>query len=338
MFVSGCTTHVTVDPFVMPEAHGAKIPAKVGVYYAPEFRTHEIREQLQDDMESMQLETDIGPASVSMIGSTLHSAFAGVLEVQSIDPPELSSGEIEAVITPRITDFGYLQTGGGGTIVEIGYELSITDAESRTVVLVSDARFDELADTMSFKFELISSGAPRRISAAMRDAGTALWFQLNAVAQEDDWLLALARRNVENLAEIERAFAVPEGQCSVFLYISEHSAYYPQSSVEDMGGVTLSIDDREVTLPSTSEYVRFDLEAGLHNIVYGESYIVGMLPLETSLTPSINFDCVAGESTVFELVFVGAVEVTHREVKSDYGLQRIELRTRVAGDHPSEQM
>ncbi len=326
--LSGCIAAVTVDPFEMPSARGAAVPSRVGVYYSPEFRSYEVREQLFDDTGSMALETDIGPASVSTIDSTLRSAFAEVVEVGSIDPPELSSGTIEAVITPRITGFDYVQTGGGETIVRIGYELLITDVRGRNVLLVVDTRFEEFGNPGSFTFEPIGSGAPRKISAAMREAAAALWFQLNAVAYEDDWLAALQLRNDEALKNRERLFSMEGRRCAVYLYLSEHG--YSQALAGEDGGVNVAVGEREATLSSAGQYVRFDLEAGQHSIVYGESHMVELLPIETSLVQSIEFDCLAGESAVFELEFVHSIEIRHREVSVEYAVQQIELWTEVA--------
>jgi hypothetical protein len=220
---ASCTTHVTVKPLDLPEAHGTRIRASIGVYYTDEFTTHPVREQLVVEYDSIALETDIGPASRSAFGATLDSAFEEVIEVDSANPAELVGGRINVVAVPRILDFDYRQV-PGDTFVDVTYELELLHRDGRTLTIRA-AGHDATDPGNPLGIELLPTAAPRKIAAAIRSASATLWLRLNSVADEDDWFSALAELEEIDHEESSGKAVAGDGPCVVSLFLEDFGYY-----------------------------------------------------------------------------------------------------------------
>ena len=323
--VASCTAHVTVKPIEMPEAHGAQIPATLGVYYPAGFSDHPVREQLSPEFESLALEADIGPASRSVLDAILRSAFAEVIEVDSANPAELAEGRVDAITVPKIVRFNY-ELHSGNTIVDVAWELELVHRDGRSQTLAIDGR-DDYDPGNPLGIEFLYTAAPRKIASAIRDAGTALWFRFNAVAGEDDWFGALERRSEAERTELEETLAPGEGRCVVFVFVEDF--------VESMqGAIVLAGDDDVRWLPDASRYARFDLDPGAYTLCYGPAALVQLLAgsedkTVPEFTDSVEVDCEAGGSHTYGLRFRSIAELEAEALPPATAVRELQSRKAV---------
>ena len=334
--VMGCTAHVTVDPFEMPEAHGAKIPASIGVYFPPGFTSYPVREQIVEESESMALETDIGPASRSVIEGTLRSSFDEVIVVESENPEALVEGRIDAVVVPSITHFDYEQY-GGTTRVVVRYTIELLHRDGRTGSIAAVGRETDKPQG-GFGFEYLGSAAPKKIAEAMRAAGTELWFRMHAAANEEDWFEGLARFAGAELAEIQGTFAPIDGHCSVFIYL-EDSGYYDEYIDTMLGVIIFAGEDRQRWLPDAGRFTRHDLRPARYAVRYGPAALVRAFAGEgdaalSEVTETIEIDCQAGRSHIYGLRFWTAAALNVNVISPADAAGEIRLRTVVTDADP----
>ena len=184
VLLAGCSLdhHVDTEGLEVPEFQGGeRIPAAVGVYYSPGFMSYTAKGKFGDST----ITADLGPASHSLFDPLFRSAFAETLAVQSAEPPELTAGEIEAVLIPSIVSFSGYASSYELVGAVIRYELEIRHT-SGSIVSLS-------AEGVSSSKVGLSWATDEIITDAMRAAVAELWFTLQAAPRDKNWFESLQR-------------------------------------------------------------------------------------------------------------------------------------------------
>jgi hypothetical protein len=82
------------------------LPITIGVYYSPEFSTHESIEEVEGDRDRYKF--NLGSESVALFDQVFASMFEKVIHVENRHPLKTDGPKVNAVIEPRI---GYLRIG-----------------------------------------------------------------------------------------------------------------------------------------------------------------------------------------------------------------------------------
>lgn len=102
----GCTSTgvVPIDANLPNRPLIETLPITLGVYYSPEFSTHESIEEVEGDSYKFNLGSD----SVALFDQVFGSMFEKVIPVENLPPLRTDGTKVNAVIEPRI---GYLRIG-----------------------------------------------------------------------------------------------------------------------------------------------------------------------------------------------------------------------------------
>jgi hypothetical protein len=179
ILLAGCLQSATIKPLDVPEFQGVDpIPATVGVYYSPEFVAQEATYGSHD----LQYRSDLGPASRSVLDPLIRSAFAETVLVDSANPPELVSGELEAVLIPGIVRIRAKTHPGDWRkhTISISYRLRVNHADGSSLTLHAKGQ-TEHSSLYLYK------GIPD----ALRSAAADLWVTLQAAPRNTEWFTGL---------------------------------------------------------------------------------------------------------------------------------------------------
>ena len=102
-FALGCAHTIPLKPTVEVIPRITKVPATVGVYYAPEFRNYKHEGSRGGDKWIFAL----GEASIKLFDQALPQVFTSVISVEKRPPLETASADLTAVIEPRIESFNF---------------------------------------------------------------------------------------------------------------------------------------------------------------------------------------------------------------------------------------
>lgn len=124
--LSGCTTSVTVEGTV-PTPLVAKIPARVGVYYSPDFKSFRHEEVIQ---ERGTYKVDLGNQNLTFFRNLMDAMFDSVAEVGEPPLSEAEMDSLDGVLVPEIVKYGFLTPAVSGLSfysASIHYRITLYD-------------------------------------------------------------------------------------------------------------------------------------------------------------------------------------------------------------------
>lgn len=138
--VAGCTTNVTVEGSV-PTPLVAKLPARVGVYYSPDFRSFQHEEVIE---QQGTYKVDLGAQNLVFFRNLMDAMFESAVEVddaifESEDKPSprrMAEAGLDGVIVPEIEKYGFLTpfiSGLNFYSASIHYRVTLYDARGEKV-------------------------------------------------------------------------------------------------------------------------------------------------------------------------------------------------------------
>jgi hypothetical protein len=130
VLVSGCATTVSLSPTAEGLAPSARLPLRIGLYYAVEFQAYEHEDRYQG------LVMPVGRASVTLFQEIFGALFEGAVPVSSRPPLPAQEPPIAAVIEPAIEVFDL----GSGAVessdfswAEIGYRFTLWSPQGKVI-------------------------------------------------------------------------------------------------------------------------------------------------------------------------------------------------------------
>ena len=162
----------------------------VGIYYSPEFRTHEDQVWKKGD----RWDFPIGPASVSLFDRAIPLVFERVIPVQG-RPPLGGATDIQAVIEPRIEsfDFGLPWLKTGTYSAEISYRIILYNQTGDSVVSWVVHGIGEKRGQIGFEFARWPGEAA---DLAMQDAMRKFLEEFAGLPEVRVWLRRLTNQQV----------------------------------------------------------------------------------------------------------------------------------------------
>lgn len=132
--LSGCTTSVTVEGTV-PTPLVAKIPANVGVYFSPDFKSFRHEETIE---QRGSFSVDLGAQNLTFFRNLMNAMFDTAVEVGEppVSPARMAELGIDGVIVPEIVKYGFLTPAVSGLnfySASIHYRISMYDQSGEKI-------------------------------------------------------------------------------------------------------------------------------------------------------------------------------------------------------------
>ncbi len=124
--LGGCTTSVTVQGTV-PTPLVAKLPARVGVYYSPDFKSFRHEEVIE---QRGTFKVDIGAQNLSFFENLMPAMFESVRVLDAAAPTPEEAVGLDGVIIPEILKYGFLAPSISGLnfySASIHYRITLVD-------------------------------------------------------------------------------------------------------------------------------------------------------------------------------------------------------------------
>lgn len=182
--LSGCAHDIPMTGNLEPSPAITRIPATVGVYYSPEFKTYEHRGARGGDIWVFP----IGPASVRMFDRLFPVLFEGAFPVDRRPPlPEGLAKRLDGVVEVRIEgfDFGLPLLKNGTYTAEVTYRVILYSTAGDSLVSLTVQGFGSKAGEFGFGFARWPGEAA---DLAVQDAGTKLMNSFGNAPEVKHWL------------------------------------------------------------------------------------------------------------------------------------------------------
>jgi hypothetical protein len=184
---TGCTHVIPLTAASLDRPPGAiQAPVAVGVYYSPEFRTHEQKIWRGGDRWDFAL----GEASVRLLDRAWPMIFESSPPVPSRPPMQAGQPKLAAVIEPKIEAFDFslpfLKT--GTYTAEITYRMTLYSPEGESLVSWTVRGQGAKSGQMGFEFARWPGEAA---DLAMQDAATKFITGFRDVPEVRAWLRRL---------------------------------------------------------------------------------------------------------------------------------------------------
>ena len=165
-----------VAPLIEP------LPARVGVYYSPEFREFAATRTVQVADRRDRYHYALGEPSAALFDWVFPAAFETTLVVRTKPPLSGGDGELDGVIAPQIEGF---------TLTSISYEITLYAPSGEVIASVP-------ADGTCFGQVFGARRASQATRCAMRDASAAFLIKLAEQPEIKQWIADLdADRRLE---------------------------------------------------------------------------------------------------------------------------------------------
>jgi len=165
-----------VAPLIEP------LPARVGVYYSPEFREFAATRTVHVADRRDRYHFALGEPSAALFDWVFPAAFETTLVVRSKPPLSGEDGELDGVIAPRIKGF---------TLTSISYEITLYAPSGEVIASLP-------ADGTYFGQVFGARRASQAMRYAMRDASAAFLVKLPEQPEIKQWIANLdADRRLE---------------------------------------------------------------------------------------------------------------------------------------------
>lgn len=134
LVLSGCTTSVTVEGTV-PTPLVAKVPARVGVYFSPDFQSFRHEEVIE---QRGTFKVDLSEQNLTFFRNLMNAMFTSVVEVGEppLSPDQMAELGIDGVIVPEIVKYGFLTPAVSGLnfySASIHYRISMFDSAGEKI-------------------------------------------------------------------------------------------------------------------------------------------------------------------------------------------------------------
>jgi len=132
LVLPGCTTTVTVEGSV-PTPLVEKMPARVGVYYSPDFKSFRHEESIA---QRGSYQIDFGKQNLTFFRNLMSAMFESVVEVPE---PPLSASQmqgLDGVVVPEVVKYGFLPPAISGLnfySASIHYRITLYDSHGKKV-------------------------------------------------------------------------------------------------------------------------------------------------------------------------------------------------------------
>lgn len=117
----------------MPTPLVARIPANVGVYFSPEFKSFRHEENID---QRGTFKVDLGDQNLTFFRNLMKAMFDQVVEVSEPPLPAADMAQLDGVLVPEIVKYGFLTPGISGLnfySASIHYKLSLYDKAGNLV-------------------------------------------------------------------------------------------------------------------------------------------------------------------------------------------------------------
>lgn len=158
-----------VAPLIEP------LPARVGVYYSPEFREFAETRTVHVTDRRDRYHFELGEPSAALFDWVIPAAFEETLVVRTKPPLSGEGSELDGVIEPRIKGF---------TLTSISYEITLYAPSGEVIASLP-------ADGTYFGQVFGARQAKHAMRFAMRDASAAFLVKLSEQPQIKQWLADL---------------------------------------------------------------------------------------------------------------------------------------------------
>ena len=185
--IQSCTTSVIVEGSV-PTPLINKISARVGVYYAEDFRNFRHREEIN---EAGSWDIDLGTQNLSFFSNLMDSLFASVAEVGE---PPLTTEEmvdLDGIVVPKIEKYGFLTPSISGLkfySASIEYRIALYDREGEKIGDWNIVGYGKSEGGMFSADEAINEATV----LAIRDGGARIAIELIDQPAVRDWVKSLS--------------------------------------------------------------------------------------------------------------------------------------------------
>lgn len=106
LLVTGCTTKEVIVAGNFPAPLMEPLPVALGVWYEPEFETHEFFDEAKGRADSTWI-VKTGEAQVTMWSGLLNGMFLRVERMDGKPAPEQMNPAVDAVLIPRVDELQY---------------------------------------------------------------------------------------------------------------------------------------------------------------------------------------------------------------------------------------
>lgn len=187
MLVQSCTTSVLVEGS-LPTPLVNKIPARIGVYYADQFRNYRHKEEFK---EAGNWDIDLGSQNLLFFSNLLGSLFTNVVEVR--EPPLTADemSELDGVIVPKIEKYGFLTPSISGLkfySASIEYRITLYDKDKQKIGDWNIVGYGKSEGGMFSADEAINEATV----LAIRDGGARIAIELIDQPAVRDWVNSLS--------------------------------------------------------------------------------------------------------------------------------------------------
>ena len=187
LLIQSCTTSVIVEGSV-PTPLINKISARVGVYYAEDFRNFRHREEIN---EAGSWDIDLGTQNLSFFSNLMDSLFASVAEVG--EPPLTTEemADLDGIVVPKIEKYGFLTPSISGLkfySASIEYRIALYDREGEKIGDWNIVGYGKSEGGMFSADEAINEATV----LAIRDGGARIAIELIDQPAVRDWVKSLS--------------------------------------------------------------------------------------------------------------------------------------------------
>ena len=203
LLVQSCTTSVVVEGSV-PTPLVNKIPARIGVYFADEFRYFRHKEEIK---EAGTWDIDLGSQNLTFFANLLDSLFTTVVEVREppLTPEEMT--DLDGVIVPRIEKYGFLTPSISGLkfySASIEYRIALYDKAGEKIGDWNIIGYGKSEGGMFAADEAINEATV----LAIRDGGARIAIELIDQPAMRDWMKSLSA--IEPSEQVKATHATTE--------------------------------------------------------------------------------------------------------------------------------
>ncbi|XOV87681.1 MAG: hypothetical protein ACFHX7_22455 [Pseudomonadota bacterium] len=194
--LGGCTTSVTVQGTV-PTPLVAQLPARVGVYYSPDFKSFRHEEVIE---QRGTFKVDIGAQNLIFFENLMQAMFESVRVLNAAVPTPAEAAGLDGVIVPEILKYGFLAPSISGLnfySASIHYRISLFDMSGNKLgewTLVGYGK----AEGGVFKGD---DALGEATLLAIRDGGARIAIDLPAEPVVAQWLQQISRKRATGSME-----------------------------------------------------------------------------------------------------------------------------------------
>lgn len=187
LLVAGCTTKEVIVVGNFPAPLMEPLPVALGVWYEPEFETHEFFDEAKGRADSTWI-VKTGEAQVDMWSQLLQSMFVNVVRMEGRPAPDQLNPTVDAVLIPRVQELQYaIPAHTNVKVYEIwmryGFELVTTSGDP-----IADWTMTAYGKTPTAFLQSDEAAVNLAAVVALRDAGAHFITSFQKVPDVAQWL------------------------------------------------------------------------------------------------------------------------------------------------------